>query len=156
MRYISAGLQAVWRREVRVGSAAFFLLLVHRDTARPQNMLRFLYYFLTLVVCYVFYRYGQKLLRKGYRDEETGEPTQGMLGPIGFLLCGGFACFLWFAVLRALAWGEVQCAGKGCKGQTYTLAAHPGPFWDNIFYLVVMALLMSYGVYVTFKIWTRP
>ena len=43
-------------------------------------MLTFLYYALMLLVGFVFYRHGQKLLRQGYRDR-NGEPTQGMVGP---------------------------------------------------------------------------
>ena len=37
-------------------------------------MLTFLYYALMLLVGFVFYRHGQKLLRQGYRDR-NGEPT---------------------------------------------------------------------------------
>ena len=43
-------------------------------------MRAFLYYALMLLLGYAWYRYGQKLLRKGYRDEK-GELTQGLVGP---------------------------------------------------------------------------
>ena len=38
------------------------------------TMLTLLYYALMLLVGFVFYRHGQKLLRQGYRDR-NGEPT---------------------------------------------------------------------------------
>ena len=62
-------------------------------------MLTFLYYALMLLVGFVFYRHGQKLLRQGYRDR-NGEPTQGMVGPVGFLVLGAVGCYLLFALLR--------------------------------------------------------
>ena len=89
-------------------------------------MLTFLYYALMLLVGFIFYRHGQKLLRQGYRDR-NGEPTQGMVGPVGFLVLGAVGCYLLFALLRALARGEVPCVGKGCAGQIYTLAEQAGP-----------------------------
>jgi len=82
-------------------------------------MRAFLYYALMLLLGYAWYRYGQKLLRKGYRDEK-GELTQGLVGPVGFLLTAGVTCYLFFAMLRALVRGEVPCVGKGCVGQVYT------------------------------------
>lgn len=118
-------------------------------------MRELLYYSLMLLLGLAWYRYGQTLLAKGFRDE-TGEPTQGVVGPIGFLVCAGVASYLLFAVLRALARGEIACAGRGCGSQVYTLAGQPGQFWANIFFLSWMVLAIGYGMYVTFKIWTRP
>lgn len=118
-------------------------------------MRTFLYYALMLLLGAAWYRYGQKLLRKGYRDE-NGEPTQGIVGPVGFLACGAVACYLLYAVLRALVRGEVACAGKGCAGQIYTLAEHAGHFWANVFFLAWLVLGLGYAMYVTYRIWTRP
>ena len=118
-------------------------------------MLTFLYYALMLLVGFVFYRHGQKLLRQEYRDR-NGEPTQGMVGPVGFLVLGAVGCYLLFALLRALARGEVPCVGKGCAGQIYTLADQAGPYWANVFFLLWCVLAFGYALYVTLKIWLRP
>lgn len=119
------------------------------------TMLTLLYYALMLLVGFVFYRHGQKLLRQGYRDR-NGEPTQGMVGPVGFLVLGAVGCYLLFALLRALARGEVPCVGKGCAGQIYTLAEQAGPYWANVFFLLWCVLAFGYALYVTLKIWLRP
>lgn len=113
-----------------------------------------IYYALMLLVGFVFYRYGQRLLRKGTRDER-GELTQGMVGPFGFVMVTGVNCFLFFALLRALVRREVQCLGKGCNGQLYTLAAHAADYWSNMFYLLWMVLGLSYAMFVTLKLWFR-
>ena len=118
-------------------------------------MLTLLYYALMLLVGFIFYRHGQKLLRQGYRDR-NGEPTQGMVGPVGFLVLGAVGCYLLFALLRALARGEVPCVGKGCAGQIYTLAEQAGPYWANVFFLLWRVLAFGYALYVTLKIWLRP
>ena len=110
---------------------------------------------LMLLVGFVFYRHGQKLLRQGYRDR-NGEPTQGMVGPVGFLVLGAVGCYLLFALLRALARGEVPCVGKGCAGQIYTLAEQAGPYWANVFFLLWCVLAFGYALYVTLRIWLRP
>ncbi|WP_369632912.1 MULTISPECIES: hypothetical protein [unclassified Variovorax] len=107
-----------------------------------------------LLLGYAWYRYGQKLLRKGYRDEK-GELTQGLVGPVGFLLTAGVTCYLFFAMLRALVRGEVPCVGKGCVGQVYTLAAHAGDYWANLFFLAWCVLGLGYAMYVTLRIWFR-
>ena len=119
------------------------------------TMLTLLYYALMLLVGFIFYRHGQKLLRQGYRDR-NGEPTQGMVGPVGFLVLGAVGCYLLFALLRALARGEVPCVGKGCAGQIYTLAEQAGPYWANVFFLLWCVLAFGYALYVTLKIWLRP
>ena len=77
-----------------------------RRLTPPPDMLTFPYYALMLWVGLFFSRYGQKLLNQGHRDDK-GEPTQGMVGPVGFLVMGAAAGYLWFALLRALARGEV-------------------------------------------------
>ena len=117
-------------------------------------MRAFLYYALMLLLGYAWYRYGQKLLRKGYRDEK-GELTQGLVGPVGFLLTAGVTCYLFFAMLRALVRGEVPCVGKGCAGQVYTLAAHAGEYWANMFFIAWCVLGLGYAMYVTLRIWFR-
>lgn len=119
------------------------------------DMLTFLYYALMLLVGFFFYRHGQKLLNQGHRDDK-GEPTQGMVGPVGFLVLGAAGSYLLFALLRALARGEVPCVGKGCAGQIYTLAEQTGPYWANVFFLAWCVLAFGYALYVTLKIWFRP
>ncbi|MDM0012768.1 hypothetical protein QTH87_10035 [Variovorax sp. J22P168] len=113
-----------------------------------------LYYALMLLLGFAWYRFGQKLLRKGYRDER-GELTQGLLGPVGFLMSAVVACVLLFGLMRALIQGEVSCLGRGCKTQVYTLAAHAGDYWANMFYMAWMVLGLGYAMYVTFRIWFR-
>lgn len=113
-----------------------------------------LYYSLMLLLGFAVYKYGQNLLRKGHRDER-GELTQGVVGPFGFLLAAGVTCFLLFGLLRALVQREVQCLGKGCHGQLYTLAANAADYWANMFFLLWMVLGLSYAMYVTLKIWFR-
>ncbi|PIF90675.1 hypothetical protein CLU86_1564 [Acidovorax sp. 62] len=119
------------------------------------DMLTFLYYALMLLVGFFFYRHGQKLLNQGHRDDK-GEPTQGMVGPMGFLVLGAAGSYLLFALLRALARGEVPCVGKGCAGQIYTLAEQAGPYWANVFFLAWCVVAFGYALYVTLKIWFRP
>ncbi|MDP9604864.1 hypothetical protein ABL840_28635 [Variovorax sp. NFACC27] len=113
-----------------------------------------LYYSLMLLLGFAWYRFGQNLLRKGRRDEND-ELTKGFVGPVGLLVTGGVTCCLLFAVLRALVRGEVPCVGKACSGQVYTLAAHTGEYWANMFYLVWLLLALGYAMYVTLKIWFR-
>ncbi|SFO86575.1 hypothetical protein SAMN05216567_103104 [Variovorax sp. OK605] len=113
-----------------------------------------IYYVLMLLLGFAWYKFGQNLLRKGYRDE-NGKRTEGFVGPVGFLMSAVLACGLLFALLRALVRGEVSCLGKGCKGQIYTLAAHAGEYWANVFFLTWTVLALGYAVYVTFKIWFR-
>ena len=114
----------------------------------------FLYYSLMLLLGFAWYRFGQKLLAKGNRDEND-ELTKGFVGPIGFLVAGGIACYLLVATLRALVRGEVPCIGKGCAGQVYTLAMHAGEYWSNVFYVVWLVLALGYALCVTLKIWFR-
>jgi len=113
-----------------------------------------IYYLLMLLLGFAWYKCGQRLLRKGYRDE-NGELVQGVVGPVGFLVTAVVTCSLLFALLRALLQGEVSCLGRGCKTQLYTLAAHAGDYWANVFYLAWMVLGLGYAMYVTFKIWFR-
>jgi len=113
-----------------------------------------LYYALMLLLGWAWYRFGQKQLRKGYRDE-NGEPTQGIVGPVGFLVIAGVACVLAFGLLRALWRGEVSCVGRACAGQLYTLAASAGDYWANVFFLAWMVLGLGYAMYVTLRIWFR-
>lgn len=113
-----------------------------------------IYYALMLLLGLAWYKFGQNLLRKGRRDEND-ELTQGFVGPLGFLVAGVGACYLFFALLRALARGEVSCLGKACTGQVYTLAANSGEYWSNVFYLVWLVLALGYALYVTLKIWFR-
>lgn len=113
-----------------------------------------IYYSLMLLLGFAFYKYGQNLLRKGPRDV-SGELTQGVMGPLGFLLATGVNCFLFLVLLRALVQREVECLGKACHGQVYTLAANPAEYWSNMFYLLWMVLALSYAMYVTLKIWSR-
>lgn len=124
----------------------------------PPDMLTFLHYALMLWVGFFFYQHGQKLLNQRHRDNK-GEPTQGMVGPVGFLVMGAAAGYLWFALLRALAQGEVPCVGKGCAGQIYTLAEQAEraePYRANVFFLAWCVQAFGYAPYVTFKIWFRP
>lgn len=114
----------------------------------------FLYYSSLLLLGFAWYRFGQKQLRKEPFDE-NGAPTQGLVGPIGFLMTAGVAGYALFAVMRALVRGEVPCVGKGCAGQLYTLAAHAGAYWANLFFLVWLVLALGYALYVTLKIWFR-
>ncbi|MDN6887809.1 hypothetical protein QMO14_29965 [Variovorax sp. CAN2819] len=114
----------------------------------------FLYYSLMLLLGFAWYRVGQKQLRKGPRDEND-ELTKGLVGPIGFLMAGAVACYLFFRVLRALVQGEVPCVGKACSGQLYTLAANPGEFWANVLFMVWLVLALGYALYVTLRIWFR-
>jgi hypothetical protein len=117
-------------------------------------MLTLVYYALMLLVGYFFYRYGQKLLNQGLRDEND-EFTKPPVGPIGFLLVAGLGCYLLFEALRAVVLHEISCVGKGCAGQVYTLAEHSGQYWANLFFVVWMVLALGYTMYVTIKIWTR-
>ncbi|RZJ15869.1 MAG: hypothetical protein EON50_00230 [Acidovorax sp.] len=117
-------------------------------------MVTFLYYALMVLLGYVCYRYGQKLLNQGLRDEND-EFTKPPLGPVGFLVIGAVACYLSFAALRALALREIPCVGKGCKGQIYTLAEHAGQYWANLFFVLWIVLALGYAMYVTIKIWQR-
>lgn len=113
-----------------------------------------IYYLLMLLLGFAWYRLGQNLLKKGYRDEND-QRTEGFVGPVGFFVTAGVACYLLFAVLRALVRGEVPCVGKGCNMQVYTLAAHAGEYWGNMFFLTWIVLALGYAMYVTFKIWFR-
>lgn len=114
----------------------------------------FLYYSLMLLLGFAWYRFGQSLLKKGNRDEND-ELTKGFVGPVGFLVAGAIACYLFVSTLRALIRGEVPCLGKACSGQVYALATHAGEYWSNVFYMVWLALALGYALYVTFKIWFR-
>ncbi|MDM0086572.1 MULTISPECIES: hypothetical protein [unclassified Variovorax] len=114
----------------------------------------FLYYTALLLLGFAWYHVGQRLLRKGYRDEK-GELTPGLAGPAGLLVAAAVACFLFFSMLRALVRGEVPCVGKGCAGQLYTLAASPGDYWANVLFLLWCVLALGYAVYVTLRIWLR-
>ncbi len=114
-----------------------------------------IYYALMLLLGFAWYKFGQNLLRKGHRDKND-ELTKGLVGPVGFLMSGVVACYLFFAVLRALAQGEVSCLGKACAtGQVYTLAANSGQYWSNVFFLVWCVLALGYAMHVTLKIWFR-
>ena len=113
-----------------------------------------IYYALMLLLGLAWYKFGQNLLRKGYRDV-NGEVTQGFVGPVGFLVSAVVAWGLLFALIRALTRGEVSCLGRGCKMQMYTLAAQAGEYWANVFFLAWMVLGLGYAMHVTFKIWFR-
>jgi hypothetical protein len=132
----------------------------HRPTAhlsaRPRlhTMLTLLYYALMLLVGYVWYRYGQKLLNQGLRDEND-EFTKPPVGPVGFLLISGIAAYLLFAAVRALVLGEIPCVGKGCANQIYNVAEHSGQYLANLFFVVWMVAALGYAMYVTVKIWLR-
>ena len=114
-----------------------------------------IYYLLMLLIGFFWYRLGQKLLRNG-RYDENGKPSQGFVGPIGFLMCGALSCYLLFAVVRALIRGEIPCVGKACGGQVYGLATNAGEYWANLFFVVWLLLAMGYAMYVTFKVWFAP
>ncbi|WP_295987878.1 hypothetical protein [uncultured Variovorax sp.] len=114
----------------------------------------FLYYASLLLLGFAWYMFGQKLLRKGLRDEND-QLTKGVVGPVGFLMAAGISCYLFFGMLRALVRGEVPCLGKGCTGQIYTLAANPGEFWANVFFMAWMVAALAYALYVTLRIWFR-
>ncbi len=107
-----------------------------------------------LLLGFAWYRFGQHLLRKGYRDV-AGELTAGLVGPAAFIVTAALTCYLSFSFLRALVQSEVPCIGKGCTTQVYTLAAHAGDYWVNMFYLAWLVLALSYALYVTLKIWFR-
>lgn len=117
-------------------------------------MLAALYYVLMLALGYAVYRYGRKLLAQGLRDE-SGEIAKPPLGPVGFVVCAAIACFLGFGLLRALFQGQIECIGKGCRGQVYTLAEQAGQYWGNVFFLAWMVAFLAYALYVSFRIWTR-
>lgn len=121
---------------------------------RPNNMLTFTYYALMLLVGYFWYRYGQKLLNQGRRDEND-EFTKPPVGPVGFLVVTGLACYLLYEALRAMVLLEIPCVGKGCKGQIYTLAEHAGQYWANLFFVVWIVVALGYAMYVTIKIWMQ-
>jgi hypothetical protein len=124
------------------------------STIRLDDMLTALYYLLMLLVGVFWYRYGQKLLRQGLRDEND-ELTKPPVGPVGFVVISGVAAYLLFAALRALVLREIPCVGKGCAGQIYTLAEHAGQYWANLFFVVWLVLALGYAMYVTLKIWFR-
>ncbi|MBN8793232.1 MAG: hypothetical protein J0I01_13485 [Stenotrophomonas nitritireducens] len=113
-----------------------------------------LYYSLLLLLGFAWYRFGQKQLRKAPFDE-NGAPTQGLVGPVGFLMSVGVAGAFLFVIVRALARGEITCVGKGCAGQVYTLAANASAYWANVLFLVWLVLALAYALYVTLKIWFR-
>lgn len=115
-----------------------------------------IYYLLMLLLGFFWYRLGQKLLRKNGRYDENGKPSEGFVGPVGFLMCGVLSCCLVFAVFRALIRGEIPCVGKACSGQVYSLATNAGAYWANLFFVVWLALAMGYAMYVTFKVWFAP
>jgi len=117
-------------------------------------MLATLCYTLMLLLGYAVYRYGQKQLAKGYRDEND-EVTKPPLGPVGFVVCAAITGFLSFGLLRALARGEIERVGKGCRGQVYTLAEQAGQYWGNLFFLAWLVLFLAYALYVTFRMWSR-
>ena len=141
-----------------------FSQLPHEGRRRPDinlpnhtlhSMLTALYYALMLLVGYVWYRYGQKLLRQGPRDDR-GEYTKSPLGPFSFLVVAGIGCYLLYEALRAMVLRQIPCVGKGCAGQIYTLAEHADKYWANLFFVVWMVVALAYAMYVTFKLWTRP
>lgn len=113
-----------------------------------------IYYSLMLLLGFAWYKFGQNLLRKG-RWDGNGERTEGIVGPVGFLVTAVLGCCLLFALLRALIQGEVSCLGKACKMQVYTLATQAGEYWANVFFLTWIVLALGYAMYVTLKIWFR-
>jgi len=117
-------------------------------------MLTALYYLLMLLLGFAWYKFGQDLLRKGYRDAHD-QRTEGLVGPVGFVVIAALGCYLLFALLRALLRAEVPCIGKACKMQVYTLAAHAGEYWANMFFLAWVVLALGYAMYVTVKVWFR-
>jgi len=117
-------------------------------------MRQVIYYSLMLLLGFFWYRYGQKLLRRGPRDE-SDELAKGPLGPVGLLMSAGIACTLFFFMMRGLIRREIPCVGKGCQSQLYTLAANAADYWANMFFLLWMVLGLGYAVYVTLRIWYR-
>ncbi len=117
-------------------------------------MRQVIYYSLMLLLGFFWYRYGQKLLRRGPRDEND-ELAKGPLGPAGLLMSAGIACTLFFFMMRGLIRREIPCVGKGCQSQLYTLAANAADYWANMFFLLWMVLGLGYAVYVTLRIWYR-
>ncbi|OAK64465.1 hypothetical protein A3K87_13775 [Variovorax paradoxus] len=117
-------------------------------------MRQVIYYSLMLLLGFFWYRYGQKLLRQGPRDEND-ELAKGPLGPVGLLMSAGIACTLFFFMMRGLIRREIPCVGKGCQSQLYTLAANAADYWANMFFLLWMVLGLGYAVYVTLRIWYR-
>lgn len=115
-------------------------------------MLTALYYALMLLVGYFWYRYGQKLLRQGARDEND-QFTKPPVGPVGFVMVTAITGYFAFAAVRALVMREIPCVGKGCRSQIYTLAEHAGQYWANLFFVVWLVLALGYAMYVTIKIW---
>ncbi|MCI5069010.1 hypothetical protein [Acidovorax sp.] len=115
-------------------------------------MLTALYYALMLLVGYFWYRYGQKLLRQGPRDEND-QFTKPPVGPVGFVMVTAITGYFAFAAVRALVTREIPCVGKGCRGQIYTLAEHAGQYWANLFFVAWLVLALGYAMYVTIKIW---
>jgi hypothetical protein len=114
----------------------------------------FLYYSLMLLLGIAWYMYGQRLLRKGHRDEND-ELNKGPLGPFGLVMTAVITCCLLFALLRAAIRREISCLGKACHGQLYTLAENAGDYWSNMFFLLWMVLGLGYAIYVTLRIWFR-
>jgi len=119
-----------------------------------MDMRTVIYYSLMLLLGFAWYKFGQNLLRKG-RWSESGERTEGIVGPVGFLVTAGLGCYLLFALLRALVRAEVPCIGKACKMQVYTLATQAGEYWANVFFLTWIVLALGYAMYVTLRIWFR-
>lgn len=74
---------------------------------------------------------------------------------MGFVVCAAITGFLSFGLLRALARGEIERVGKGCRGQVYTLAEQAGQYWGNLFFLAWLVLFLAYALYVTFRMWSR-
>jgi hypothetical protein len=50
-----------------------------------MDMRTAIYYSLMLLLGFAWYKFGQNLLRKG-RWDESGERTEGIVGPVGFLV----------------------------------------------------------------------
>lgn len=121
----------------------------HRDDRRD-----FVYYSFVLLLGCAWYRFGQKQLQKGHIDE-NGEPTQGLVGPVGFLMTAAVTCYSAFAVVQALVLREVPCVGKGCAGHVYTLATNASAYWANVFFMAWLVIALGYAMYVTLKIWFR-
>jgi hypothetical protein len=119
-----------------------------------HKMRHVIYYSLMLILGFAFYKYGQNLLHKAPGDGSV-ERTKGVKGAFGLLVMAGVNFFLLFLMLRALALREVECLGKGCKEQLYTLAANAAEYWSSMFYLLWMVLGLSYAMYVTLKIRSR-
>lgn len=113
-----------------------------------------IYYSLMLILGFAFYNYGQNLLHKPSSDGSV-ERTKGVKGAFGLTVMAGVNFYLAFLMLRALALQEVECLGKGCNVQLYTLAANGAEYWSSMFYLLWMVLGLSYAMYVTLKIRSR-